>query len=105
MSKSDEFSDLTHIVIEILRCEIFTFSIHTSINRSMSPIGWRACASSDPARTVGSSQPGPFEGPFNRAARLTARIAQDAMPLVEDEADLVLQVVSTSEQLCLQHAS
>jgi hypothetical protein len=38
VSKSDEFSDLTHIVIEILRCEIFTFSIHTSINRSMSPM-------------------------------------------------------------------
>ena len=46
--KSDEFSDLTHIVIEILRCEIFTFSIHTSINRSMSPCAWALFASVSP---------------------------------------------------------
>ena len=32
--------------------------------------------------------------------RLTVRIAQGAMPLVKDEADLALQVVVTSQQLC-----
>jgi hypothetical protein len=35
--KSDAFSEVSTLVIEILRCEIFTFSIHTSIIWSMSP--------------------------------------------------------------------
>ena len=40
VSESDEISDLTHLVSEISRCEIFTFSIHSyhvSEHHSMGP--------------------------------------------------------------------